>query len=323
MLEYVLMIFGFGFVIGGANFLVKGSVSLAKRLMISDLVVGLTVVAVGTSLPELFVNITASIEGNTGIAVGNILGSNIANILLILGASAIIHPLTITKGTIWKEIPLSLLAALLISILANDRLIDGSESCVLSRADGLVLLSFFLVFVYYLFSTAGNTEGLDKHLRKSSCGFLKIFLLITVGLTILIIGSKWVVGGAARIAATAGVSESLIGLTIVAVGTSLPELATSTVAAYKKNPEIAVGTVVGSNIFNIFFILGISSVIRPLPFEAVNNLDISILILASFLLFAFMFTLKKRILDRLEAAIFVFIYIAYVCFIVAYRGAGS
>ena len=309
---------GFTFVIKGADLLVEGASALAKKLSVSDLVVGLTIVAFGTSLPELAVNIFASLKGNTDIAIGNILGSNIANILLILGISRMIYPLVVTKGTVWKEIPLSLLAAVLLGILANDILIDGAAKSILSRIDGLVLLSFFIIFLYYSFSISRRVEGPAALFPEKKYGIRKISYMIFSGLLALIFGGKLVVDGAVELAAALGISQSTIGLTIVAVGTSLPELATSALAAYKKNPEIALGNVVGSNIFNIFFILGISSLIRPIGFRATSNLDIGVLILSSVILFIFMFTGKRHKLDRWEAGLFLAIYAAYICVIILF-----
>lgn len=316
MLQYVLLVIGFILLIKGADFLVDGASSVGRRLNVSDLVIGLTVVAFGTSTPELFVNIFASIKGNTDIAIGNILGSNIANIFLILGVSAVIFPLAVGKGTVWKEIPLSLLAALLLGAMANDRLIDKSSISALTRIDGLVFISFFIIFIYYSFSIAKRIDGIDEHVPQKQHGLLKSFLLIIGGLIGLGIGGNWIVNGAVHIASKLGVSESLMGLTIVAVGTSLPELATSAVAAYKKNVEIAVGNVVGSNIFNIFFVLGLSSIIKPLPFQQGGNIDIGVVILASLLLFLWMFTGKKHSLDRWEGIVFIILYASYITFLI-------
>jgi cation:H+ antiporter len=316
MFQYILFVIGFTLLIEGANLLVEGASSVGRRLNVSDLVIGLTVVAFGTSLPELFVNIFAGVRGDTDIAIGNVLGSNIANILLILGVSALISPLAVGKGTVWKEIPLSLLAALLLGIMANDHLIDGSSTSALTRIDGLVLLAFFVIFLYYSFGIAKRIDGLDKHLPAKQYGLLKSFLLIAAGLAGLGVGANWIVGAAVQIASRIGVSQSLIGLTIVALGTSLPELATSAVAAYRKNAEIAVGNIIGSNIFNIFFILGLSAVIKPLPFSPGSNIDIGVVILASLLLFVWMFTGKKRSLDRWEGMIFLILYGIYITFLV-------
>jgi len=311
-----ITLIGFVLVIKGADFLVDGACALARKLSVSDLVIGLTVVAFGTSLPELAVNVFASVKGSAGIAIGNILGSNIANILLILGVSGLIYPLIVTKGTVWKEIPLSLLAAVLFGILANDKLIDNAQISALTRIDGLVLLSFFVIFIYYSFTIAQRIKGTEDLLPEKELTARKVTVLIVSGLAILILGGKFVVDGAVRLANAFGVEESTIGLTIVAVGTSLPELATSAVAAYKKNSEIAIGNVVGSNIFNIFFILGISSLIRPLPLQPRNNFDVGFLVLAGILLFIFMFTGKKHKLDRWEAGLFLAIYTTYICLIV-------
>ncbi|KPK29994.1 MAG: sodium:proton exchanger [Nitrospira bacterium SG8_3] len=316
ILPYVLLVIGFVLLIKGADLLVDGASSMARRFHVSDLVIGLTVVAFGTSTPELFVNIIASFRGTTDIAIGNVLGSNICNVFLILGVSSMIYPLSVTKGTVWKEIPLSLLAALLLGILANDHLIDKRDPSALTRVDGLVFLSFFIIFLYYSFSTAKRIEGMEDHVPSKEYGLGKSLLLVTLGLIGLTLGGKWIVGGAVHLAPRLGMSQSLVGLTIVAVGTSLPELATSAMAAYKKNAEIAVGNVVGSNIFNIFFVLGISSVIKSLPFQTKNHVDIGVVILASILLFFAMFTGKKRSLDRWEGIIFLALYAGYIIFVI-------
>ncbi len=314
MLVYILFIIGLIFLIKGADFLVDGASSIARRLNISDLVIGLTVVAFGTSMPELFVNMVASIRGNTDIAIGNVVGSNIANVFLILGVSSIIYPLAVTRGTVWKEIPFSLLAAIVLFITANDQLLDGSQMSDLTRIDGLVFLSFFIIFIYYTGSIATRIEGMEAHVPAKQSGWLRSSLYIIVGLAGLTIGGKWIVDGAIALATKFGLSESLVGLTIVAVGTSLPELATSAVAAYKRNADIAVGNVVGSNIFNIFFVLGISAGIKPLPFQPKNNLDIGVVVFSSLILFLFMFTGKKRSLDRWEGLILLICYGGFVAY---------
>lgn len=316
MLTYILFTVGLLLLIKGADFLVEGAASIARSQNISDLVIGLTVVAFGTSTPELFVNIVASAKGNSAIAIGNVLGSNIANIFLILGVSAIIYPLAVSKGTVWKEIPFSLLAAIVLLFMANDQIIDNAGASGLTRIDGLVLLSFFTIFIYYTYSIATRVEGMEAHVPAKQHHWLRSLLLVISGLVGLIIGSKWVVDGAIELATKLGMSESLVGLTIVAVGTSLPELATSAVAAYKKNVEIAVGNVIGSSIFNIFFVLGISATIKPLPFQTKNNIDIGAVVLASLMLFFFMFSGKKRSLDRWEGIVFLLLYAAYILFLI-------
>lgn len=311
MLAYVLMPVGFVLVIKGADLFVNTASVLAKRLAVSELAIGLTVVAFGTSLPELAVNVVASIQGTTGITLGNIIGSNIANILLILGVSGLVFPLAVTKGTTWKEIPLSLLAAVLVGTLANDHLIDGASASALTRIDGLVLLCFFTIFLYYSATIARRVEGIEASLPRQTASLGKAGLLMGVGFVALVVGSKWVVDGAVKLALSLGVSETAVGLTIVAVGTSLPELATSVMAAYRKNPDIAVGNIVGSNIFNIFFILGVSALIRPIPLVARTNIHIGVLLAASSLLFLWMFTGKRRTLDRWEAGVLLALYIGY------------
>lgn len=316
MLVYVLFVAGFILLIKGADILVDGASTIARHFRVSDLVIGLTVVAFGTSTPELGVNIISSLSGNTDIAIGNVVGSNIANIFLILGVSAVICPLVVQKGTVWKEIPFSLLAVVVLGLMVSDTIIDRSDISVLSRIDGLVLLSFFLIFLYYTFSISHDGQGMDEYTAAQDSNVYKAVLFILLGLAGLVIGGKWVVDGAVFMAQRFGLSESLIGLTIVAVGTSLPELATSAVAAYKKNSDIAVGNVVGSNIFNIFFVLGISSTIKPLPFNTGSLVDIGVCIFASLLLFLFMFTGKRHVTDRWEGVVFIGMYVAYVIFLV-------
>lgn len=311
---YILFSIGFLFLIFGSTWLVDGSSALAKRFNISDLVIGLTVVSLGTSSPELLVNIMSSIDNKGDIAIGNVLGSNIFNILIILGISAIVFPISVTKTTTWKEIPFSLLAVVVLWIIANDVLFDNATNSVLTRIDGLVLLCFFVIFMYYIIEVATQNKTEVVEIAKKTNIWLSLGM-ITVGLTMLVFGSKWIVDGAIHIAKLFGLSESVIALTIVAAGTSLPELATSVAAAAKKNSDIAIGNVVGSNIFNVFFILGISAVINPLQFSQSSNNDILMAIMATLLLFAYIFIGKGKSISRLEGVTFVLIYIAYVVYL--------
>lgn len=315
IITYGALIVGFILLIKGADLLVEGASSIAKKLGISTLVIGLTIVAFGTSMPELIVNIFASIQGNTDIAIGNILGSNIANILLILGISAIIYPLAVKKGTVWKEIPLCLLAIVVTGLMVNDALIDGSNFSSLTRIDGLVLILFFIIFLYYTFGIS-KTEGQIEEITIKERSLLKSSTMVLAGLAFLVVGGKWIVDSAVAIATSLGVSQAILGLTVVAVGTSLPELATSAVAAYKKNSDIAIGNIVGSNIFNVFWILGISAVINPLPFSAALMRDVMVTIGATLLLFIFMFVGKKHILERWQGVCFILAYIIYIIVIV-------
>lgn len=314
MLTYLLFAIGFAILIKGADWLVDGASSLAKKLKIPVIVIGLTIVAFGTSAPELIVNIFASAQGRTEIAIGNVLGSNIFNIFLILGIAAVIFPLTVKKNTAWKEIPLSLLAVIAMGIMANDNLIDGVSFSALTRIDGLMFLAFFIIFMWYIYGISKG--GGEEEVKIKEFATPKSLFFILLGLVCLILGGKWIVDGAVQIATALGVSESLIGLTIVAAGTSLPELATSAVAAYKKNTDIAVGNIVGSNIYNIFLVLGVSSVIRPLPFRETSNIDVMMTIAASLALFAFMFIGKKRLLERWQGVFFILTFIGYVVFLV-------
>lgn len=319
MLTYILFVIGFVLLIKGADLLVDGSVSVAKRAKISSIVIWLTIVAFGTSMPELVVNLFASATGNTAIAIGNVLGSNIANILLILGISAIIFPLVSKKNTSRKEIPLSLLAALVVGFLANDLLIDGNTRYSgLTRIDGLILIAFFSLFMVYIFSIAKEKDveivtELDEMKKMSKLKSIVYIILWLVGLAVW---GKWIVDGAVQIATFFGVSQSLIGLTIVAIWTSLPELATSAIAAYKKETDIAIGNVVGSNLFNIFWVLWLSAIIRPLPFTQASNPDIFMTIGASLILFVVLFIGKKHVIQRWQGVLFVLMYLAYVVFLV-------
>ncbi len=312
ILPYVLIVAGFVLLIKGADFLVLGASSIARRYQISELVIGLTIVAFGTSTPEFFVNLIASLGGNSDIAIGNVLGSNIANFLLILGISALICPLVVKSGTVWREIPFSLLAVIVLAITVNDKWIDNLPFSVLSRGDGLVMVCFFLIFIYYSASIARTIEGMEDIIPEKTYSIFRSLLLVLGGFIGLSVGGKWIVDSAVDIALASGMSEALVGVTIVAIGTSLPELATSAVAAYHKNIEIAVGNVVGSNIFNIFYVLGLSSIIKPLPFNTEYNVDITTVIVASSVLFMFMFIGRKHTLDRWQGALFFIAYILYI-----------
>ena len=314
-MTYVLFLVGFVVLIKGADFLVEGSSSIAKKFKISNLVIGLTIVAFGTSAPELVVNIIAALEGKTELAFGNILGSNIANILLILGVASTICALTVKRNTVWIEIPLCMLAVLVVAAMANDALIDRVNSSLISRSEGLVLIGFFIVFLYYTINIARTNEGeiveaVEQYSTRRS------IIMVVIGLTGLILGGNWIVEGAVKIALAFGLSESLIGLTIVSIGTSLPELATSAMAAYRKETDIAIGNVVGSNIFNMFWILAVSSIVRPIALQPANNFDIATLIFANVLLFACLFIGKRHIIDRWQGILFLFAYIIYIVYLV-------
>ncbi len=315
----LLLIVGFALTVFGANWLVDGAASLAKKLNISNLVIGLTVVAFGTSMPEFVVSFISALNNKTDIAVGNVVGSNIFNILFILGISAFLYPISVQRSTIWKEIPYSLLAAVVLLFLANDVILDNETQGWVSRIDGLVLLSFFAIFLYYSMEISKNVSDSENEVKEFT--ILKSIFLLIVGLVGLIFGGRFMVNSAVDIARVLGISEAIIGLTIVSIGTSVPELATSIVAAMKKNSDIAIGNVVGSNIFNIFFILGISATISPLSFNPVMNFDLVVCALTSGLLFLFMFVGHKGKLMKMEGLLFMLLYVAYVGYLIYQEGA--
>ncbi|MDO8669722.1 MAG: calcium/sodium antiporter [Candidatus Buchananbacteria bacterium] len=318
MFTYILLIFGFIFLIKGAELLVDGSSSLAKRFKISNLVIGLTIVALGTSAPELVINIISSLKGSADLAIGNIVGSTIANILLIGGIAAMIYPLKILGGTAKKEIPLSLGAIILLLLLANDFFLPKTGMLFLSRLDGVILLGSFLIFIYYTFgllkTESKETEEYPKHHFGTTLAY------IVIGVAGLSLGGKWVVESVSQIALDLGFSQALMGLTIIAIGTSLPELATSAVAAYKKNADLAIGNIVGSNIFNIFWILGLSAIIKPLAFNESLNTDILVAIGSTVILFYFVLTGKEnRRVERWEGVALFCLYMVYLTFLI-WRG---
>ena len=258
LMKILLLIIGFGLLIKGADYFVEGASALAKKLGVSSLIIGLTVVAMGTSFPELVVNVYSAIEGKSDIGFGNIIGSNILNLFLILGLAGMISPLDVKKSTVWKDLPFSLLAAFVLFVLLGDVAIDAAKEGFLSRSDGIILLVFFGVFLAYILDSAlrKRTELINQEKNEKTIKGHLIFLMVTGGLASLVIGGKWVVDGAVFVAKLLGVSDFIISATIVAAGTSLPELVTSVVAAVKKEMDISVGNVVGSNICNIFLILG-------------------------------------------------------------------
>lgn len=312
IISSILVVVGFASLIFGAHWLVNGATALAKKYKVSDLVIGLTIVALGTSAPELIVNIIASIKGYSDIVLGNIVGSNNFNLFIILGLSGLILPIKVQPSTAWKEIPISLFVSVLILFLLNDFIFTGTTYS--SRIDGLILLVLFFLFLYYVFNHIKNDPQpitIDNHKPT-----IKIWGLIIVGLGGLILGGQLVVVNSVNIANALGVSEKIIGLTIVAAGTSLPELVTSIVAATKKNSDIAIGNVIGSNVFNILLILSISSIIKPIEYNPKFNLDFIILIGGTVFLLTSMLTGQKKKLDRWESGILFGFYIIYTIYLV-------
>ncbi len=315
MIDILLLLVGLAVLVAGAHLLIEGASSIAGNFGVPPIVIGLTIVAFGTSSPELAVNIMASVRGTTALTLGNIIGSNIFNILVILGIAATITALRVSKNTTWIEVPLALLAAVAVAVLANDQLIDGRGYSEISRIDGIILIFFFIIFLVYNFhlvaANAGNNEAAaKKYTTPVSVAFF------VAGLAMLVGGAHLIVESAVSLARGAGISERVIGLTVVAVGTSLPELAASVAAAIKRNVDIAIGNVVGSNIFNIFFILGVSAVIAPVTLAPGAMADLIVSIIASLLLFLFIFTGKGRGIERWEGVVLVTVYAAYVSLLV-------
>ncbi len=310
--EILLLVLGFGILIKGADWLVDGGSALARKYRVSDLAIGLTIVAFGTSMPEFVVNTYASFQGHANIVFGNIIGSNNFNLFIILGLSGLIAPLVVQASTVWKEIPISLFAAIMLLFLANGFFVGNP---ILSRMDGFILVIFFLLFLFYVFKQM-RADILPMNLPHKSYSVWKIWVFIFGGLVLLVLGGRLVVINAVNIARDFGISETIIGLTIVAAGTSLPELATSVMAAIRKNNDIAVGNIIGSNIFNIFFITGVSSLIRPLDFNRQFNIDLILLLGGTVLLFLTMFLGGRRKLDRWEAGVLFLIYTGYMVYMI-------
>jgi len=313
MFIYILLLaVGFVLLIAGAHWLVRGASSLAKRLNVPELVIGLTVVAFGTSTPEMIVNMVSAIQNVADISFGNIIGSNNFNILIILGLSALIYPLDVKKTTTWREIPFALMTSFVLLILVNDAWFVPGALNILTRGDGLILLAFFLIFLIYTHNLAKQGAEVESGLKILP--WYLILVLLAAGFAGLILGGNLVVKYAVLLAQKIGISQKVIGLTIVAAGTSLPELATSIVAAWKKKPDIAVGNIVGSNIFNLLFILGVAPLICPLVYQLSFNTDQYLMIFCTFLLFLLMLNPKPHRLDRWEGALMICIYIAYAVF---------
>lgn len=325
ILDIVFLVVGLVLILVGANMLTDGSADIARRWGVSDLVVGLTVVAFGTSAPELVISVMSAIEGNAGLAIGNVVGSNIFNVCVIVGITALVAPIKVEKSILTKDIPLVLLSALALLAIGNGTLLDGESANAVNRVDGILLLLFFAIFMRHTFSQAhaaaetllpesasGDTQVTAVRVRPvwKSC------LWVVLGLAGLIYGGDRFVAGASAIASGLGVSDAVIGLTIVAAGTSLPELATSIAAALKGKPGLAIGNVIGSNIFNIFLVLGVSAVIHPLPFGSIGNFDLLTLTAVCLLFWIFGWFIRERTITRGEGAILTACYIGYVAWLI-------
>ncbi|MBQ7240674.1 MAG: calcium/sodium antiporter [Bacilli bacterium] len=313
ILNIFLLIFGFVILIKGADVFVDGASSIAGNFKVSKMLIGLTIVAFGTSAPELAVSIKSMVSGNQDIVFGNVIGSNILNILLILGVSALFHALTVKNNTVKKELPITMLISTLFVVLMSDNIFDKGLANSFTRSDGIVLLLFFLVFIYYLISMARNKIDDDSDKTYMSLG--KAFIFTIGGIVAIVLGSNFVVDSASKIAAILGVSEKMISLTIIALGTSLPELVTSVMATRKGEYDIAIGNVVGSNIFNIGIVIGIPITIfgsaNQLSF---NSIDLLVFLGSAMLLFFYSFNDRK--ISKGEGLSFLGIFIMYYTYVI-------
>ena len=313
--DILLFIVGLALILSGANALTDGASSIAKRMKVSELVIGLTIVAFGTSAPELAVSAISAINGNGDIALGNVVGSNLFNTLMIIGCTVLVRPLKVSRLLIKKEIPLCILASFVLILLCA----DATEGCVaggLSRTDGLVLLCFMAIFLSHTFSIAAGEEQNASESGIKEMPLWRAILFSIGGLLFLIAGGESFVRGASGLARALGASESLIAVTIVAGGTSLPELATSVVAALKGRSEMAVGNVVGSNLFNIFLILGLSSTISPIKLAGIGAIDLGMVLLSSIVLWFVGVFYKERTITRVEGALMIALYVAYTLYLI-------
>ena len=316
-IQFVILIAGLLLILFGANYLVDGSSSIAKRFGLSEFVIGLTIVGIGTSTPEMVVSFLSAIQGKADMAIGNVVGSNIYNTLLILGASAVVYPLTITKIALKKDIPLNIGITILLILLGLNFTIFGlGESNTLSRIDGIILLAIFGWYLWSSFKNDSADEDDEQESIKTYSPFVS-GLLILGGLAALIFGGRLFVNAATEIAKGFGMSEKFIAITIMAAGTSLPELATSVVAAFKKKGQLALGNVIGSNISNILLILGGSALINPLSFTGMTTVDMGVLLGCTIFLLAFAFTFKKKEIDRTEGVILLLAMAAYMWYLIS------
>ncbi len=317
VMDIVLFLVGLALIVYGADFLTDGASSLGRRMGMSELVTGLTIVAFGTSAPELAISVTGAVQGNTGIAIGNVVGSNIFNTLVIIGVVAILCPIKVERGIMTKEIPMTILSALALFAVGCSVWLDGTEA-VITRVDGILFLLIFIMFMRYVVSK-GKDEGASGE-GQVPMPVWRSLVYSAGGLAALVYGGDLFVDSASSIAGALGVSDAVVGLTIVAAGTSLPELATSVVAARKGSTGIAVGNVIGSNIFNILMVLGCASLVKELPFGGVSNVDLSVMLGSAVLFWIFGWIIKERTITRLEGGILFGGYVGYVVYLVINAG---
>lgn len=316
-ISFILLIVGLVLILLGADALVNGASAVARKYGISEFVVGLTIVGIGTSAPELIVSAISAINGSSDIAIGNVVGSNISNVFMILGVTAIIAPITLTKSNLKYDLPIALGVSLLLFVLAYDSIFLGKEFNVISRWDGLILIALFILFMIYSFksSASGDQNEESAESENGKVNIVKSVLLIVCGLVGLVLGGRLFVNSGSDIARGFGVSDAFIGITVMAVGTSLPELAASVNAAIKKKGQMALGNVIGSNIFNILLILGTSSIIRPLTLGGITMIDMGMMILTTVMIMLSALLISKKEIKRGVGALFFMIYIAYIVYL--------
>lgn len=321
-MDYLLLVVGLGMLLLAANYLVDSSVAIAQRAKISNFIIGLTIVGIGTSAPELFVSVSSALSNSGDIAMGNVIGSNIANVFLILGVTAIICPFPIEREQRNRDIPFLILATLFVTLIASDSIIPGLRENRLITLDGIVLLVCFFIYMGWVIVQKGKNpekamKDADEEAKSSLTGKSPWLLwsIAIVSLVALIFGGNLFLDSAKNLARAWGMSEAVIAITIVAVGTSLPELVTAIVAASKKNPQLALGNVIGSNLFNLLFILGTASTVKSMTFIDINIIDYLMMFIAAIMLYIVVLTFKKDKMDRIEGIIFFSIYVAYTIYL--------
>lgn len=313
-MNYILLLIGFVFLVKGADGFVSGASSIAKKFSIPPLIIGLTIVAFGTSAPEAAVSVTAALKGQNDMAIANVVGSNIFNFLVVIGITSMIKPIKVQKSTIIKEFPFVILASFVFSVISHDTRFQNASENMLSRADGYILLSLFAIFMYYLIEMALTSKDNAQEDEIEEIPLSKSIIYTIIGIAGIIIGGQLVVNSASNIALAWGMSENLVGLTIVSVGTSLPELVTSIVAARKGESDIAIGNAVGSNIFNLLLVLGLSSSIHSIVVHTEVFYDMLIMILATIL--TYIFAITKRSINRAEGTVLFLLYVIYLIYII-------
>ncbi len=325
-MEILVLLLGLALILGGANFLTDGSAAVAQRFRVPEFIIGLTVIAVGTSTPELVVSVLSAIAGKSDVAIGNVVGSNLFNVFVIVGICALIRPLPLTSGNIRRDIPFGMLGSLLLLFVACDRFFGFGDADRIGRAEGI---GMFLLYVFLMWYTVKHTERpvaseaasetarLTEPKPQPSVKLWLAIVMIVGGLGALIGGGELFLDGATGIARKLGVSESVIAITLVAGGTSLPELASSVVSLLKGRAEMALGNVLGSNIANILLILGVSAAIHPLSMGGISLVDILMVVLSSLVLFLAAFTFRRKAIDRTEGVLFLAIYVVYVGYLVS------